>query len=350
MRQVGQPFRRPKKPGWWLRWTDPFTHKRIIKGFHTKGYADYYRSVLYQRLNSDVIPGVIDVPLTAAVEEYLDTYAVRGLRPSAKTEARLTLDKFKVSAGILRTKAIAQRVVDRFIVTRLDSKASRWTVNKDIGNLKSFIRWCQRQRYMADGIVLAKVKVERRIVKALTTVQIRAILAAGPSMAWRIRVLLSLTTGLRKNDLDGLPAASVDLERMTLDTTSQKTGKVFLGRPLPKALKPVLSEYLSGKTGQLFQDRNVRKEWDAIRIRAKLPDITRQDFRRTFSTLMQRIGGVGSAQTLLEHSDSRVTGEFYTDSEMILRWKVDQLPVKEWLKPDTGKRGIKKAFPIAPPN
>ena len=229
--------------------------------------------------------------------------------------------------------AVIQRVIDRFIVTRLDSKASRWTVNKDIGNLHAFLVWCTKQRYIAGGIEIRKVKVERRIVKALTTEQIRAILAACPSMVWRIRVLLSLCTGLRKNDLDGLPAVSVDLERMSLDTTSQKTGKVFLGRQLPRALKSLLLEQLSGKTGQLFQDHNVRKEWDAIRIRAKLPGITRQDFRRTFSTLLQRIGNIGSAQTLLEHSDSRVTGEFYTDSEMILRWKVNQLPVKDWLKP-----------------
>jgi integrase len=334
LRQVGQPFRRPKKPGWWLRWTDPFTRKRIIKGFHNKGYADYFRSVLYQRLNSDVIPGVIDIPLATAVSEYLDTYAVRGLRPSAKIEARLTLDKFTEASGILRTKSIAQRVVDRFIVARLDSKASRWTVNKDIGNLHAFLVWCTKQRYTAGGIEIRKVKVERRIVKALTTEKIRAILAACPSMAWRIRVLLSLCTGLRKNDLDGLPAASVDLKRMTLDTTSQKTGKVFIGRPLPRSLKSILKPFCQDRQeGPLFGDHNVRKEWDAIRIRAKLPDITRQDFRRTFSTFMQRIGNIGSAQTLLEHSDSRVTGEFYTDSEMILRWKVNQLPVKEWLKP-----------------
>ena len=333
LKQLGQPFKRPNKTGWWLRWTDPMTRKRIIKGFHNKGYADHYRSILYARLNSDVITGVIDVPFSEAVAEYLQTYDVRGLRPPAKVEARLTLDKFKESVGVLKTRAVTQKTVDRFIVSRLGSSASRWTINKDIGNLKAFVRWCQHRRYMADGISLVKVKVQWRIVKALTSEQIKAILAACESQAWQVRVLLSLCTGLRKNDLDGLAVASIDLKRMTIDTTSQKTGKFYVGRPLPKAISPILKEYLSGKAGKLFEDVNVRKQWDALRIRAKLPGITRQDFRRTFSTLIQRIGSIGSAQTLLEHSDSRVTGEFYTDIEIVLRWKVNQLPVKEWIDP-----------------
>lgn len=336
MRRLGKPFRWPGKSGWWIRWTDPLTQKRVAKGFHNKGQAEHFWGILYARLNSDVITGIIVVDLSIAIEEYLETYAVRGLRKSAKTEARLTLTKFKEHTGDISTKVITQKIIDRFIVHRIESQASRWTVNKDIGNLKSFISWCQKQRYLPDGFFLKKIKVERRIVKALTTEQIRAILTACPSLAWRIRVLLSLTTGLRKNDLDGLPASSVDLKRMTLDTTSQKTGKVFVGRPLPEALKPILKNYMAclDGTGKLFEDVNVRKEWDALRIKANLPDITRQDFRRTFATLMQRVGSIGSAQTLLEHSDSRVTGEFYTDTEMILRWKVNQLPVKEWMKSD----------------
>ncbi len=336
MRRLGKPFKWPGKTGWWIRWTDPLTNKRVAKNFHTKGQADHFWGILYARLNSDVITGIIEIDLPSAIAEYLETYNVRGLRKSAKTEAKLTLNKFKEHAGMISTKVITQKHIDRFIVHRIESKASRWTVNKDIGNLKSFIHWCQRQRFLPEGITLQKIKVERRTVKALTTEQIKAILAACKTQAWRVRVLLSLTTGLRKNDLDRLAATSIDLKRMTVDTTSRKTGKSYVGRPLPASLKPTLKDYMTSLdgTGRLFEDVNVRKEWDALRLRAKLPAITRQDFRRTFSTLMQRIGSIGSAQALLEHSDSRVTGEFYTDAEMILRWKVNQLPVKEWLKPE----------------
>jgi hypothetical protein len=77
-----------------------------------------------------------------------------------------------------------------------------------------------------------------------------------------------------------------------------------------------------------------------LRIRAKLPDITRQDLRVTASTLMQRIGSIGSAKTLLQHSSTKTTGEFYTDEEVVLRWKVNQLNplIREWLKPPKGEK------------
>ena len=93
----------------------------------------------------------------------------------------------------------------------------------------------------------------------------------------------------------------------------------------------MLNDYLSSLSeGQvkLFADRNIRKTWEKIRGDT---NITRQDLKRTFSTFMQKIGSISSAQNLLEHYDSKTTLEFYTDQEVVLRWKVNQLPVKEWL-------------------
>jgi integrase len=119
---------------------------------------------------------------------------------------------------------------------------------------------------------------------------------------------------------------------MVLDMRAQKTGKVFINLPLPDALRPTLRKYLAGRVGPLFGDTNVRKAWDALRIRANLPKVTRQDLRMTNSTFIQRIGSIGSAKTLLQHSSSRTTGEFYTDDEVVMRWKIQQLPVREWLK------------------
>lgn len=331
-RGLGQPFQRKDKAGWWFRWTDPATKKRIHRWFPNKGIADNFRSVLLHRRFADCIPGGIPQTIEAAATEYLATYDVRGCRKSAQTEARLTLEKFKKSILLPKTSAITQKSVDAFVVGRLGSGASRWTVNKDIGNLHAFLAWCTKQRYIVGELSLKKVKVEKQVKKSLTTEQIQALLAACETPEWRVRILLSLTTGLRKNDLDSLPASAVDLKKMVLDMRAQKTGKVFINLPLPDKLRPILRKYLSGNSGQLFQDTNVRKAWYALRIRAKLPEVTRQDLRMTNSTFMQRIGSIGSAKTLLQHSSIRTTGEFYTDDEVVMRWKINQLPVAEWLR------------------
>jgi len=103
-----------------------------------------------------------------------------------------------------------------------------------------------------------------------------------------------------------------------------------MSRPLPTSALYELRSYLNGlNKGQvrLFGDVNVRKEFDKFRGKT-----TRQDLRRTFSTLMQMIGPISSAQQLLEHYSPRTTEEFYSDRELLLRWRVNQLPVDSWLK------------------
>jgi len=227
---------------------------------------------------------------------------------------------------------ITQRSMDLFILKLQSKNLSPYTIKKDIGRLKTFLAWMKEEQYNFGNINFPKIKTPKLQYKALTTTQIRQLFKRCPTPAWHCRILLSLVTGLRKNDVDSLDCSSIDLKQAKIDTVSKKTQKVYLGRPLPKAAIPELTSYLKSlpdKQIKLFDDRNVRKEWE--KIRGNTP-ITRQDLRRTFSTLIQKIGSIGSAKNLLEHYDSRTTTEFYTDQELILRWKVNQLPVASWLK------------------
>ncbi len=331
MKMIGKPYKRPGKAGWWLRWTRPGTKKRLAKSFPTKGLAVHYQHILYTQINSDVFVGVIDIPISEAIDKYLEKYDLRGLSETTKVDVTATLDRFVKSTGNIRTKHLGQAHFGSYLLDRKGSVASH-TLNKDIGNLKAFARWATKNKYIKNEIELTKVKTQPSNRKALTTKQIRGLLKKCPTATWRVRILLSLVTGLRKDDIDRLPAAAIDLKRMTLDSKSKKTGKVFIGRPLPEESRCVLAGYVrSLPRGQvkLFGDVNVRRTWEKVRGKSTT---TRQDFRLTFSTLIQKVGSLGSAQDLLEHFDSRTTSEFYTDRELILRWKVNQLPVTEWLK------------------
>ena len=331
MRRLGQPFKKPNSKAWWLRWTDPVTKKRPAKSFPTKKLADHFRNILYYRLNTDVFIGVINIRLSQAIKEYLDRYDLRNLSKASKIDVQATLNRFIKFTGDTGTKSLSQQHFDSYLRWRKNS-ISPWTLNKDIGNLKALVNWACKARYINIDIELRKIKTPRIQHKALTTEQIRCLFSRCPSPAWRCRILLSLVTGLRRADVDGLALADLDLKAATLDTHSQKTGKTYIGRPLPTSAMPELRSYveqLPDGQAKLFTDKNVRKEWDKIRNGS---GITRQDFRRTFSTLIQRTGSIGSAQNLLEHYDSRTTTDFYTDTELILRWKVNQLPVAAWLE------------------
>lgn len=329
MRILGQPFKRPGKKGWWLRYTDPTTGKRKHESFPDRSLADLRRSILMQQINSEVYVGCVSVSLSMARAEYLKKYQLQGLSDGAYTQAELTLRQFANLIGDPTTGTIKQGHFDLFITSRMES-CSRWTVNKDIGCLTAFLNWAADpgRRYITAPIKLVKVKTQPIVVTALTNEQIRSLIKAAPTEAWRLRLLIALTTGLRKLDTDSLNVVDIDLQGLTVRAVAVKTGKP-LTAPWPDKLAPGMTAYIEGlPAGQvkLFADRNVRKVWDSFR-----GTVTRQDLRKTFSTLMQLIGSIGSAQELLQHSSARTTTQFYSDQEMILRWKVNQLPVEKWM-------------------
>ena len=204
---------------------------------------------------------------------------------------------------------------------------SKHTLNKDISRLRAFLNWLAKRNYSTGKFDIELSKAPPVTVKALSTAQIRRLLKACPTPEWYVRTLLSLVTGPRASDIDNLNINMVDTTEMSVFVVEKKTSKPKT-YPLPNKIKPILAKYLNGRE-KMFSSTNrssLDKQWRKFRPEP----ITRQDLRRTNKTLLQKIGSIGSVQELL-HSDLKVTTEYYTDQELILRWKVDQLPVKEWL-------------------
>ncbi len=301
-----------------------------------------YRKKKYIELNMDVY-GSSNLPFEHVKEEYLKQYDLKGLAAESKKSATRTIERFEDMANPRTVADITQGRVDSFIQSRIKALGSNFSVNKDIGRLKAFINWLIRRGYYSGRLDISLMKTAAVIRKALTDDEIRSLLKACPSEAWQIRILLSLCTGLRAKDVDFLRINQIDLKRSTIDSESRKTGKVYLSRPIPVQLSPVLKRYVdrlikSGVTSdsKLLPDTNIRKAWDAIRKQAGISSATRQKFRVTFSTWMQKLSGLESARDLLEHSSKKTTDDFYSDKELLLKIRVDRLPVKKWLK------GIKK--------
>jgi len=91
---------------------------------------------------------------------------------------------------------------------------------------------------------------------------------------------------------------------------------------------PMIAARLGPDDGLLMPDRNIRKTWDAVRHSAGVR-CTRQHLRQTFASRIAQVGSP-AASTLLAHSDVRVTEQWYLSPE-VMRWRVNQLPVKLWL-------------------
>jgi len=210
------------------------------------------------------------------------------------------------------------------------------TLNKDIANLRAFLNWAVRNRFVGLGLEITKVKVAQKPVVALSVQQVRDLLtAAAKYPTLRLRVLLAVTTGLRRGDIEAIRIGDIHFDRNTIATRNRKAGKAMPERPMPEAVMTELSNHVvtlqDGQEG-LFSDRFSAKRWERIRRIVKLPDLKFHDLRKTFASLLAQRGvSTAVTQRLLEHSSPQLTNDVYTNVDPVLRQAINQLPVGDWL-------------------
>jgi integrase len=183
---------------------------------------------------------------------------------------------------------------------------------------------------------LKKVKVQQKPVQALSPQQVKDLItAASPYPTLRMKVLLAVTTGLRRGDIEAICIGDIHFDRNTITTQNRKARKAMAERPLPEEVMTELSNYLATiPDGQerLFTDKFSPKRWEKIRKHINLPDLRFHDLRKTFASLLAQRGvSTAVTQRLLEHSSPQLTNDVYTNVDPVLRQAIDQLPVSDWV-------------------
>jgi integrase len=326
-------YKRKNIKGGWVGWYE--SGKRRTKALPTKELAEHYKHIKYTQLNSDVFTGIVAASWQQMTDEYREAKKVQGVTEGTLYEIALSLRSFERIVGKCSSKQITQSIIDKFILQR-GMEVKRPTLNKDIRNLKTFVNWCRKKRYLNGEIELKELKEEERPVKSLNDTQIKTLLrTAEPYPAMKIRILLALGTGLRRGDIDSLRISDVDFERNSIATTSRKTKKSMASRPVSAEIMAELSKYVCGlDVGQekLFRTKFNHRKWRKICNEAGLADLKFHDLRKTFCSLLAQ-NGVSTAvtQRLLEHSSPYLTNKVYTNVDPVLRHAVEQLPVGDWL-------------------
>jgi integrase len=326
-------YKRKNIKGWWVGWYE--SGNRKAKALPSKELADHYKHIKYTQLNSDVFTSQVLADWSQMLAEYNEAKKVQGVTEGTLYEIALSLRNFERLSGRCSSKQITQNVIDQFILQR-GNEVKRTTLNKDIRNLKAFVNWCRENRYLNGNIKLKELKEEERPVRSLNNVQIRKLLEAAeryPLM--KIRVLLGLSTGLRRGDIDNLKISDIDFDRNSIATISRKTKKGMASRPVSAEVMAELSKYVhSLDVGQerLLRTKFNHRIWRKICITARLADLKFHDLRRTFCSLLAQ-NGVSTAvtQRLLEHSSPNLTNKVYTNVDPVLRHAVEQLPIGNWL-------------------
>ena len=173
-------------------------------------------------------------------------------------------------------------------------------------------------------------------VVSLSPKQVRGLITlASRYPTLRLRVLLAVTTGLRRGDIEAIRIRDIHFDRNTITTYNRKAKKGMAERPVPEQITMELSNYVATlPDGQelLFTDRFSPKKWAKMRRKAGLTDLKFHDLRKTFASLLAQRGvSTAVTQRLLEHSTPQLTNQVYTNVDPVLRQAIDLLPVAEWL-------------------
>jgi len=326
-------YKRKNIKGWWCGWYE--SGKRKSKALPSKELAEHFKQIKYAQLHSDVFTGTVSVGWEQMISEYTQAKKTQGVTQGTLYEHLLSLRNFERLEGKCSSKQITQNVIDDFILKR-SLEIKRATLNKDLRNIKTFVYWCRKNRYLNGQLEIKELKLEERPVKSLNNTQVKNLLKAAslyPSM--RIRILLALAIGLRRGEIESLKIGDIDFERNCMATTSKKTKKSMPSRPVSTEIISELFKYVSGlDVGQekLFRTKFNYRQWRKICVKAGLLGLKFHDLRRTFCSLLAQ-NGVSTAvtQRLLEHSSPNLTNKIYTNVDPVLRHAVEQLPVGDWL-------------------
>jgi integrase len=327
-------YKRKSINGWWVGWYEG--GKKRAKALPSKALAKHFCQIKYTQLNSDVFTGIVTADWHQMVEEYQRVKQVEGLRAASIYETRLTLGHFERLIGPDSSKRINQNAIDKFVLDR-GSEVKKTTLNKDIRNLSAFLHWAVKNRFIAPGLEVKKIKVAQKPVTALTPQQVRTLLSTTvkyPTL--RLRVLLAVTTGLRRGDIEAIRVGDIHFDRNTITTRNRKAGKAMAERPIPEPIMTELSNHVAtlpdGKE-RLFGDRFSPKKWEKIRKATRLPELRFHDLRKTFASLLAQRGvSTAVTQRLLQHSSPQRTNDVYTNVDPVLRQAIDQLPVADWIE------------------
>jgi integrase len=149
------------------------------------------------------------------------------------------------SSASIHPRKITQQNLDIFVLKRSE-EVGKNTLNKDITNLRAFLNWAVKNRFIASGLEIKKVKVPQKPVASLSPKQVGYLITLAsryPSL--RLRILLAVTTGLRRGDIEAIRIGDIHFDRNTITTRNRKAKKAMAERPIPERITTELSNYVA---------------------------------------------------------------------------------------------------------
>ena len=277
-------------------------------------------------------------PLTldTMMGKYWDEHA--GALPSAKS-VRYHIDRLLEIIG--RDKELAElgnADVNRYVTLRSKMGVARSTVNRELDVLQSAyskardswehpvrpINWGDH-RYPADD----KDEVTLSLEEAREAIR----LAATRSRDMADAIELTVYTGVRKNELQTLTKARVDLDQRKATVLAKRKARqgyrlrpVFLSTPACALLAERMAA-VTDPNAALFNLTNARKVWEWVRGELGRPEVRWHDLRHTHGTLLGKTtDNTRIIQKQLGHSNPTTSHRYvHTDHAQVVE-AVETIP------------------------
>lgn len=251
------------------------------------------------------------------------------------------LGNFRRLCGPVPSVKVGSRL-RQYVAARTEEGTAAATVNKDLRTLQACVNWAIRTKYMPDTKIdwhSLKQRTLKHSPRSVSVAELSRLIQAATELygiTWRIRIMLSVTTGMRRRDVEALDIQDVDLDTGCLRGTNRKAFKEG-HRPLHRTVVRELKGYIASlPPGQprLFGDKWHNTKWLRIKDKAAIRGLKYHDLRVSCASFVMQAGySTSVAQNLLEHSTPNLTHDIYTDVNPVYRQAVNAIPLDEALIP-----------------
>lgn len=264
----------------------------------------------------------------AAYKQYFVSMKLRGLSPGTINLAMRTIDKFnrwvRVSFNDVTTNDIRLYIANREMNDHLSSA----TLDRERGAICRFFKWLFEEEYISrdPGRRVEKIKVEKRLKKAFTPVEVELMRNACRKPKEKATFELLLSTGCRVTELTMLTMENYDQQRGTITVIGKgnKERVVFVNARAKVAIDNylVIKPHSEGPilcglhgVGTAMTSNGIQKMVKEIGKRAGVTHVHPHKFRRTAATLALKRGmSLNDVRRFLGHTDVDATLQYIDTS------------------------------------
>lgn len=264
----------------------------------------------------------------AAYKQYFVSMKLRGLAPGTINLAMRTIDKFnrwvRVSFNDVTTNDIRLYIANREMNDHLSSA----TLDRERGAICRFFKWFFEEEYISrdPGRRVEKIKVEKRLKKAFTPVEVELMRNACRKPKEKATFELLLSTGCRVTELTMLTMENYDQQRGTITVIGKgnKERAVFVNARAKVAIDNylVIKPHSEGPilcglhgVGTAMTSNGIQKMVKEIGKRAGVAHVHPHKFRRTAATLALKRGmSLNDVRRFLGHTDVDTTLQYIDTS------------------------------------